>query len=418
MGKRKKEKRKKGKNKRNMKKTFNINKKLNNEKIIAILFIFIIFYMFIGTLRENHSAIKLEIKKIFKNDKQTTYQNIAELTSKAENIFNENILFKSSYINIYGLTQNVIGKKYVEDSMDRSRDIVKTKDNMISFVQPKLDMVQKAEGIINLNNELQGSDISFIYIQAPYKIRDNSSLPTGVKDYGNENANILLEELQKESIKTDDLREYFKDWDIKEEFFITDHHWRIKTAFAGANYISEILNEKYNFNIDTFYTDLNNYNVINKGKIFLGSIGKRIGKYYNGVDDFEYILPKYETNLKVKKEDEEHQGTFYETVISQKLLDEKDIITNRYACYFGRDYSEIIINNNNVENDNKILIIQDSYGLPFSAMMSLRVKEVRVIDLRHFKENEIEYIKNYNPDIVLMIYNPSMFSVENAFDFE
>ena len=158
--------------------------------------------------------------------------------------------------------------------------------------------------------------------------------------------------------------------------------------------------------------------MINKEKSFLGSIGKRIGKYYSGVDDFEYILPKFETNLVVKKGEQETAGNFEDTVIVKELIEDKDIKSNRYACYFGRDYSEIIIKNKSINTDNKMLIIQDSYGLVFSAMMSLRTSEVRVIDLRHFKQNEIEYINNYNPDIVIIMYNPSIFSVQEAFDFK
>ena len=69
-------------------------------------------------------------------------------------------------------------------------------------------------------------------------------------------------------------------------------------------------------------------------------------------------------------------------------------------------------------SDKKVLVIQDSYGLPFSSFLSLRVKELRTIDLRHFEGKEIEYIKEYKPDIVLMIYNPSSFYIEKNFQFE
>ena len=399
-----------------MKKIINI--KINSEKIIAILFIFIIFYMFIGTIKKEHSYIKEEFEKILKNNEKTMYENIVQITTKTESIVNENILFKSKYIDIYGLVQKTIGKRYIVDDVDSTRDIVKTKDYMLSFVQGKEDMQQKAKGIIDLNKQLKENNISLIYVQAPYKIRNNYNLPIGIKDFGNENADVLLEELPKENIDTIDLRGYFEDWDIKDEFFITDHHWKIKPAFEASTYITIELNKKHNFNIDSFYTNIDNYNLINKEKSFLGSIGKRIGKYYSGVDDFEYILPKFETNLVVKKGEQETAGNFEDTVIVKELIEDKDIKSNRYACYFGRDYSEIIIKNKSINTDNKMLIIQDSYGLVFSAMMSLRTSEVRVIDLRHFKQNEIEYINNYNPDIVIIMYNPSIFSVQEAFDFK
>ena len=91
---------------------------------------------------------------------------------------------------------------------------------------------------------------------------------------------------------------------------------------------------------------------------------------------------------------------------------------NKYACYFGGDFPEIIIQNEKSLSDKKVLVVQDSYGLPFSAFMSLRIKELRMIDLRHFEGNEIDYMREYNPDVVIMMYNPSSFYIEKNFEFK
>ena len=94
------------------------------------------------------------------------------------------------------------------------------------------------------------------------------------------------------------------------------------------------------------------------------------------------------------------------------------MMQNKYACYFGGDFPEIIIQNENINSNKRVLIIQDSYGLPFSAFMSLRVKELKMIDLRHFEKSEIEEIKEFNPDVVIMMYNPSSFYIEKNFEFK
>ena len=88
---------------------------------------------------------------------------------------------------------------------------------------------------------------------------------------------------------------------IQEEYFVTDHHWKIKTAFEAVNHISEILNNKYHFNIDSFYTDINHYHIISQKNAYLGSIGKRNGRFYGGVDDFEYILPNLKPNYQLTR---------------------------------------------------------------------------------------------------------------------
>ena len=390
--------------------------KIDEEKIITVIFLLIIFSMFIITVINNYEEIKETAIKTFEENKN--YETIIELAQNCEKVFNEKILLKNNYIDLYGLTQNIIQKKYIQDGIDRTKDVIKTNENMLTFIQKKEDMLPKAKNIIDLNEKLKEYNIPLIYIQAPYKVRKNEDLPVGVVDYANENADELLERLQNDNVNTLDLREKFKDKNIKSEYFITDHHWKIKTAFEATNYITEMLNEKNKFNIDSFYTDINNYEIVMKEKLFLGSIGKRVGKYYNGTDDFEYIIPKFETNLKVTKNGIEKEGKFKDTIIEKELIENDDIQTNRYACYFGGDYSEVRIENENILSDKKVLVIQDSYGLPLSAFLSLRVKELRTIDLRHFEGKEIDYIKEYNPDIVLMMYNPSAFYIEKIFDFQ
>ena len=392
--------------------------KISVEEIVAVIFIVMIFSSFVFTVMQSHSKIKEEIKAIWDNKEKTKYEKIAELTEKSETILNDNIYMKSTYVDIYGLVQRVIQKRYIEDSNDRTRDVIKLKNNMLTFIQKKEDMETRANNISNLNQILKEENIPFIYVQAPYKVKSNEDLPIGVIDYANENADVLLENLKKDGVKVVDLREYFADIKTEKEYFITDHHWKVEIAFKAVNHITNLLNEDYGFNIDIFFEDINNYKKIKQEKNYLGSIGKRIGKYYAGVDDFEYILPNYETKLNVNKGDGEIEGTFEETIIVKDLLDEKDIMKNKYACYFGGDFPEIIIQNEKSLSDKKVLVVQDSYGLPFSAFMSLRIKELRMIDLRHFEGNEIDYMREYNPDVVIMMYNPSSFYIEKNFEFK
>ena len=391
--------------------------KITEEKVVAIVFLAIIFSTLIFTVISKYEELKAEIVAIFENEQTDGYGKVVELTEKAETVFNEQIYGKDEFVDVYGLVQKILFKSYLEDSNDPTRDVVKLNNGMLTFLQKKEDMVTRANHIAELQKSIHEEGIPFIYIQAPYKIRDNSELPTGVADYANENADVLLKTLNEQQVETVDLREYFKEMPIPEEYFITDHHWKIKTAFEAVNHISDILNNEYNFNIDSFYTDINHYHIITQKNAYLGSIGKRNGRFYGGLDDFEYIVPNFETQLSVNKSGDVKNGSFEDTIIVKDLLGD-DILLNKYACYFGGDFPEIVIQNETSMSDKKVLVIQDSYGLPFSSFLSLRVKELRTIDLRHFEGKEIEYIKEYKPDIVLMIYNPSSFYIEKNFQFE
>lgn len=397
-----------------------IKYELNKEKIVAIVFIIISFGLMISFIINGQKDIKSIFKDTFSNKELSKYEKALNITNKTENIINDNISYKEEFINVYGLIQKIIGRKFIEDKNDSTRDIVKLNNNMITFVQKEQDMSDIAIQIVEFKEKLEKNQIPLLYVQAPYKVRNENDVPVGIKDYANQNADNLLQTLNDNNIDNIDLRESFKNKEIEDEFFYTDHHWNIKTAFEATNIISEKLNEKYNFDIDTYYMNIENYNEIKTKTNFLGSIGKRIGKYYDGTDVFKYLVPNFETKLTVNNifNKQKIEGSFEETIINKDLLAGKTTIDNKYACYFGGDYPEIIIENQESTSDKKILVIQDSFGLPFSAMMSLRVKELRILDLRHFEENEIDYIEKYNPDIVIILYNPTSFSIEKIFEFK
>ena len=173
----------------------NIIKKLNKmaeEKIVAVLFLLIIFSMLIVTISKNYNEIKESINQILQNSERTKYENFIQLTQKSDNILNENLILKSEYVDLYGLVQNVLQKKYIQDSTDRTRDVIKTNENMLTFVQKKENMVIRAKKIADLNKKLEEYNIPLIYIQAPYKVRKSEELPIGINDYANENADTLL----------------------------------------------------------------------------------------------------------------------------------------------------------------------------------------------------------------------------------
>ena len=80
--------------------------------------------------------------------------------------------------------------------------------------------------------------------------------------------------------------------------------------------------------------------------------------------------------------------------------------------------SEDWIQNRNVKNGTKVLVIKDSFAMPIAGFLSLNVSELRMLDIR--KENRPQsikkYVEEYQPDVVLfvasptsMYYSPEMF---------
>ncbi len=72
-------------------------------------------------------------------------------------------------------------------------------------------------------------------------------------------------------------------------------------SFAGddQNEIGAVMNSDYGFTLDLSRLDQENFYLNKNPKKFLGSWGKRVGPLYAGVDDFDILIPKYETSFVV-----------------------------------------------------------------------------------------------------------------------
>jgi hypothetical protein len=79
---------------------------------------------------------------------------------------------------------------------------------------------------------------------------------------------------------------------------------------------------------------------------------------------------------------------------------------NPYTMYLNGDHPIQIIRNNNAIDDKKILVVKHSFADVTMPFLSLAVKEINIVDLRHAgrPENLYDYIDEYNPDLVLFLW--------------
>lgn len=338
---------------------------------------------------------------------------VSGFTEGMEESVTDNFWLKELYVDLYGLTEKLLGRDYIRDA-NPSNVVVKDQDKNLHFITFPFDYEQSLNSLVEVSVALKQEEIPLLFVQTPLKvIEDYTTLPPSVVDYSRKNTDDFLSRLEENNIDFIDLRESVKEdgLDLSTLFFKTDHHWRTETAFWATDKVAEILNERYNLDLnqDGSYTDLASYNQKVYEKFFLGSQGRRVGRLYAGVDDYTLITPKFDTDYEVtiNKSDSSttYTGTFEETILKQGLLDEKEsVYTNRYASYFGGDYPEVIIKNKLQAEGKKVLIVKDSFALPFSAFLSTMFEETRMIDTRYFKEGLLNYIEDYQPDVVLYVY--------------
>ncbi len=408
-----------------MKKLFNSLRPLTKEKITACLFVIVIFGMLLGMV----TNVRTVGGNFLTNYRQTVLpgtpvvERLKGAIKSVEFAVGEGCFRRQDYIEAYGIAMNALGKHSVTDVNYGA--VYKTRDGQITFAVPQKWVDGAAYNTELLCSALRAEGTDFLYVQLPFKVAPTKyggqeELPPYVHDYSNENADEFLRQISEAGVDTFDLREPF--WKSgrsqKELFFDTDHHWTIDSAFMATDFLTDYMNDYYGLGIENIYKEENFEKTLYKN-FFIGSMGRRVGRFYGGIDDFTLYTPKFDTSLTLHEisgdNDVVTEGSFKEAVLDWEYMEGDDPTNNRYAVYHG-DFEELIFTNRLVTNGKKILIIKDSFGIPMYSFLSLGVTEVRAIDLRLFSRDVVEYAREYKPDIVILMYNADSFA-EEQFNF-
>ena len=323
--------------------------------------------------------------------------------------------YKYASVDIHSLSYLITNTR----SMQKGADTVVRMDNgyLAYDYNPVSDNIieQTAKSCAKLNDFCKGMNVPFMYVYAPQK-QYFGTYPVTNENTNRSEGEKFVKALRSNGINTLSLAEKMIEQNIKMEdaYFITDHHWTPETGFWAAGEICKKLNSDYGFEYDASTTDINNYNVKVYEDWFLGSQGKKTGRYFTplGVDDISLITPKFETNVEIKDRRGTKTGALEDVVYEKYRIEEKALHTqNPYAVYSGGDFAEQIITNKNATNDKKIVIVRDSYACTVTPFLALNVKEIRILDIRNGMHGKAciksvsEYIKTNNPDYAMVLYS-------------
>ncbi len=400
-------------------------------KIIAVFFIGFIFIFGGLTILLNFKAIAYQTFIGYKEELTnlpSTVDHIRGMANAMESFFSNKIFADNIFVSTHGLLQKIMLKKVVDD-VEQSNTIVKDDNGKLHFVKSNKSAVSEyIQSMLKLKLHLKDRNTDILYNQAPCKVINGyTQLPIGINDFTNQAADDFISGLMQFKIDYFDLRQNVvkNEIDKNKLFYKTDHHWTTETAFLCFTKVVDKLNYDYNFEIEEFYADSSNYNKVLFKNSFLGSQGKRVGRYYGGLDDYVLITPNFDTNFTIVFEYssdkfDKLEGNFYDTFIKEEFLDQsKSIYTNRYCAYLGGDYPFIRVTNNDSKNDKKILLVKDSFADNFIPFLSLSVKSLDVMDLRLFKQQTLkQFLDNNKYDLVMYLYNPgAFFENEQLFNF-
>jgi len=271
-----------------------------------------------------------------------------------------------------------------------------------------------ADNVAEFMKTANSKGADFLYVMAPSK-GYSLEYPSNGRDFTKTNCDRFSEMLKEKGVPLLNLIEQAEKEDISDEemFFATDHHWRPEKGLWASEKVSSCLEDLYGFQYDKSVLQKDNYTVTTYKDWFLGSQGKKVGRYFSphGPDDINLIVPKFETSLAEYQPAKNlwREGTFKDLLYMENLNTKDHYNLNPYATYSGGDFREQIIANRMIPEGKTAIIIRDSYGCAFTPFFSLVLGNTHVVDIRDgaYVGEKLylpDYIDKIKPDYVIVFY--------------
>ncbi|WP_278600645.1 DHHW family protein [Clostridium tertium] len=298
-----------------------------------------------------------------------------------ERYINDQFVFRDTWIDLKSRSEYLLGK--IENN-----NIIYGKDNFLFEKYEKVDeenLAKNIDSVLGFIKKIPNNNVNFMIIPSSYTIYKDY-LPYGInlvdqEFYINDIYNYLN---NYNNIKTISLIDMFNENKDKYIYYKTDHHW---TSFGSYLAYSEFVK-----NNNLSLVDINN---LNKHEVnnFYGTYFSK-SKNFNAESD---LITYYDvSNLSVSID-----GVPVDNINDNSKWSSSD----KYSAFLRGNNGLTIIQNNDISNNNKILVLKDSFGNSFIQYLVNNYKEVYVVDLRGFIGSFNEFFKSNNFDDVLIMYN-------------
>ena len=366
--------------------------KIRNYAYIAVFLVIIIGLGFLSYRK---------LTKFYINQEKDYNEWTPDLGSKFETDIASTFFNKFGFVNLNGAVCNALNQPCMNG-------VVKLNNGYLLTTLPySSDEVLRtyADSTIRFDEYLKNRGTVLVYANTPYtSSKYDPQLPIGINDYGNDNCDRFLQMLKDAGVDTIDFRETMHDDGIDQYsmMYKTDHHWTTKAGLYAYGILEDYIVDKTGCDVDERISDIQNYTVTTYKKWHLGSRGQRTGIYYAGIDDFDLIIPNFDTSI---QNDAGTVGNMQDLMINMEPLTNKDY-TSRYTYDSVLGGSIGHFTNLDCKNDIKVLLITDSFGkavAPYLAMGFAQIDYVYDADVSGVTP---EFIESMDPDVVIMMYYP------------
>lgn len=312
-------------------------------------------------------------------------QDIVQISDQWSSILRESFWNKDGFADIYGaiecsLGKNIIGNfEYIKDNLG----ILHMYSEVGDYSNLPEEMKYLKEYCDDLNTPL-------MYIQMAPRLMTSSQFNgdyapnddrTARQYWVNAISNLGIYVLDYE-------KDIVNHGEIAPEnvYFKTDTHMTTEAEWALLEELTDVLQKEYNITLSNVDTVLNQENYIVDTRNFLGNFARSVGRYFTGTDQFNMLIPKFETHFKYFNSEGvlERFGNFEDTLMNGY---EKDPSASTYT-YWVTNYGHFMSNMYRYENEDNpdgcdLLFVMDSQGYRTVSYLSLMCHSITVVDPRY-----------------------------------
>lgn len=395
--------------------------------VVSILFVVCLFGMMAGELRDSAKISYGDMRAMHKKVPFWKYalSPIATFVKRGESLF----FCRFACTDLYGGLARICGKKSIFCTPTDGH--LRTSDDILFGCSGPLRPLPCVETpmpqwciaqLTDFKDYLESKGIPFLYLLPPGRecLESDSSLDAidmYMRTSSYAERQRLTRQFSDNNIHYFDAFEEFikyspspQDW-----FYRTDHHWKIERVFEMMPGLTDEIRDILQLNRPDGKTIFNKdlFCETRYPRSFIGSIGRRGGRFFIPPDDLIYYLPTFDTDFSVSTTNHQglitsNRGCFEKTLIATDMFDFNSlfrIYQYLYYVYCGADYHKYHIVNHKVDSG-RILILKDSMGIPVGTFLSFCFHETMMVDLRSQPNdfNIDRLIEQYQPDIVIIVY--------------
>lgn len=397
--------------------------------VYAFIFILLIFAYSGYNLYLNGEALLADAKSAVESIKLDPLNNTTKAVASLDTKLTERMLCRMEFIETYSFSQKILDKREI-NNFAYIKDETGSLHYSTFFRDEENDCFEYALRVKRLQDFVEPLGTNVLFVVAPSKYTtEQTPLRTGLSPNDPSNiVNEMLFYLNRLGIETLDLGDYIPNRSVpyEEAFFRTDHHWTIPAAFEASRVVAQEMNERFGYSLDyDKYLNRENFDEVVYYGGMLGSMGRKTGASFSGVDDFTALYPRY--NMLFKRHTLEEGGWYSDRtgdiigtlILPEVLKSNKDIYSDsQYSMYLNglRTYEHIT--NETDGTGPSVFMIRDSYFSPvisFLAPMCSRIDAMWSLEDR--EELDIEqYVRDNKFDVIIIEMYP--FNIgEDAFQF-